>query len=176
MFTCIFLDKDKDKGGSDPTCLDAGDAIWTYVIVRLILGWLGGVCGRGRGQEEAEDSESSFVGPFCQFCTSLTTVIYGGIVIFSKDVCEQYKNTGLYQMYYIMYWIDVLSLCIITCTLSVGFLSPFCGGPPPQELHQSIRSSISRNSINLGLGKADAPDALDTSDVPDTADEADSGT
>ena len=27
VFTCIFLDIDRDKGGSDPTCLAAGDAI-----------------------------------------------------------------------------------------------------------------------------------------------------
>lgn len=173
VFTCIFLDIDKDKGGSDPTCLAAGDAIWTYVIVRLILGWCSGLCNANQSEEGEGSGETKLVGFFCQFVITLTIVIYGAIVILSKDVCDQYKNTGLYQMYYVMFWIDVSVCCFLLLCFVVILISFLCGGPPPSEIQQNFRSSISRGSINLTgadavdlsgetLASADAKKADDT--------------
>jgi|MDTB01.1.fsa_nt_gb hypothetical protein len=157
VFTCIFLDKDKDKGGSDPTCLDAGDAIWVYVIVRLILGWVGGVCsGSSKQESEVSLDNTISVNVYCSIVTTLICVIYGGVVLFSEDVCDQYKNTGLYKMYYVMYWIDVSILSISVLTLVIGFLAAACGGPQPAEVEQNIRNSIRRGSANLGLDIAPA--------------------
>ena len=159
VFTCIFLDIDKDKGGSDPTCLEAGDAIWTYVIVRLVLGWVSGLCNGTNSSEGGEEgAETNLVGICCQFTITTAIVIYGAVVIFHKDVCDQYKNTGLYQMYYIMFWIDVSVLCFLVLCFLIGFIGTICGGMQPTEIHQNIRNSISRASINLS-----AADAVDLS-------------
>ena len=148
VFTCIFLDKDKDKGGSDPTCLDAGDAIWTYVIVRLILGWCGGICSSPKS--DGGDSTVNVMGLICQAVISATLVIYGGVVLFSKDVCDQYKNTGLYKMYYVMYWIDVSMLCVMVLSFVVVALAAVCGGNEPADVQENVRASIQRRMSGDG--------------------------
>lgn len=151
VFTCIFLDKDKDKGGSDPTCLDAGDAIWTYVIVRLILGWCGGICSSPKNDGgDGGDTTDNVMGLICQAVISATLVIYGGVVLFSKDVCDQYKNTGLYKMYYVMYWIDVSMLCVMVLFFVVVALAAVCGGYEPADVQENVRTSIQRRMSGPG--------------------------
>ena len=165
VFTCIFLDKDKDKGGSDPTCLDAGDAIWTYVIVRLILGWCSGICASPKNDDG--DNPANVVGLGCQAVVSATLVIYGGVVLFSKDVCDQYKNTGLYKMYYVMYWIDVSMLCLMVLSFVVVALAAVCGGYESADVQQNVRTSITRRMSDPRLAKFMSEPGLSNSDASD---------
>ena len=145
VFTCVFLDKDKDKGGSDPTCLDAGDAIWVYVLVRLLVGCCGGVAGTGFSKNEV-GAKTYAMDPRVSGVTTLLSVIYGGVVLFSKDVCDQYKNTGLYKMYCVMYWIDVSTLSIIVLYLGYGPLAARFA-----EVEQNISADTQ------GIKSADVP-------------------
>ena len=139
------MDKDKDKGGSDPTCLDAGDAIWVYVLVRLLVGCCGGVAGSGYSFNEV-GAKTYSMDPHVSGVTTLISVIYGGVVLFSKDVCDQYKNTGLYKMYCVMYWIDVSTLSIIVLYLGYGPLAARFA-----EVEQNISADTQ------GIKSADVP-------------------
>ena len=103
----IFL-----QGGS--CALTTGKAIWVYVIVRLCVGCCSSNC-QQQGQN-AETTEAALASYCCYFIINLGLCIYGGIVLFNDDVCDSYKRTGLYQMYSILYWVDVAStFVILTC-------------------------------------------------------------
>jgi hypothetical protein len=115
VFTIIFLVKDEGKGG---TCADtAGQAIWTYVIVKTIVGPVSSQCfggGSSQGEDGAKNGgETRAVSFFCLVIVTLGMLIYGGLILYSPDVCQSYKRTGLYQMYHVLYIVDAVAMIIL---------------------------------------------------------------
>ena len=110
-FTIKFLAADEGKGGSCATT--TGHAIWVYVIVRLVVG----CCTSSLSQNNLHNMEIDYEVRRCYLVfyvvTLLGMLIYGGVVLFNSDVCPQFKNTGLYQMYTVVYVIDVVGLLFV---------------------------------------------------------------
>jgi hypothetical protein len=114
VFTIIFLVDDENKS----ECWDgAGKAIWTYVIVRMVLGSCSSQCTQTAQNQEVEP-ETAAAGAFCSALFMLTLFIYGGVVLIAEDVCDGFKRTGLYQMYYILYIIDVIFNSLLLCSIA----------------------------------------------------------
>ena len=95
VFWIIFLVNDEGKGG---ICADTtGHAIWVYCIVKMVTASC--IQGGQANKPKSEDVEAdTMTGAMCVILCNLGLLIYGGIVIIYNDPCDQYKNTGLYQM------------------------------------------------------------------------------
>jgi hypothetical protein len=123
VFTIIFLVDDENKS----ECWDgAGKAIWTYVIVRMVLGCCSSQCTQTAQSQEVEP-ETAAAGAFCSALIVLTLFIYGGVVLIAEDVCDGFKRTGLYQMYYILYIIDVIFNSLLLCSIAPVIMAA-CSG------------------------------------------------
>ena len=142
VFTIIFLVKDEGKGGS---CADtAGQAIWTYVIVKTIVGPISSQCFGSPDEDGAESGgDTRLVSFFCMVAITLGMLIYGGLVLYSPEVCSQYKNTGLYQMYSILYIVDAVAMIILI--IAYAGLSFFYMGKSTEP-----RNSIATDDIKVG--------------------------
>ena len=155
VFTVIFLVKDEGKGGS---CADtAGKAIWVYVIVKTIVGPISSQCfgtSNGDGDGKKESKETNAVSFFCLVATTLSMLIYGGLVLYGSDVCQSYKNTGLYQMYHILYIIDAVAMIILIfaygATLCMGNYAE--SSIPTETDGKGINVNGIKNPISLGDG------------------------
>ncbi len=148
VFTIIFLVKDEGKGGS---CADtAGQAIWTYVIVKTIVGPISSQCFGSPSSQDEDGAESGgdtrLVSFLCMVAITLGMLIYGGLVLYSPEVCSQYKNTGLYQIYSILYIVDAVAMIILIIAYAGAFL---CMGKSAE-----LRNSIATDDIKVGeVGK-----------------------
>ena len=95
VFWIKFLVNDKDKGGS---CADAECyKVWVYAIVSTCLAW---------AASQFKDKEGNVRQDF-QSTVTLTNLIYGGIVLIGNKPCDQCKNTGIYQLMYVTYIIQL---------------------------------------------------------------------
>lgn len=113
VFTVIFLIDDEGKS----ECWDTtGKAIWTYVIVRIVLGCLSQSCAN-TAQSESSEEGTAAIGACCAATINLALMIYGGIVLIANDVCDGFKRTGLYKMFYIIYIIEVITNTVMICTM-----------------------------------------------------------
>lgn len=144
VFTIIFLVDDENKS----SCWDTtGKAIWTYVIVRMVLGCCSSQCVQTAQNQEVEQGTAA-VAAICSFMILLTLFIYGGVVLFANDVCDGFKNTGLYQMYYILYIIDVITNGLLLCAIAPVITNACCGVAPPGAPREPITGQDD-NAIKL---------------------------
>jgi hypothetical protein len=51
--------------------------------------------------------------------------VYGGIVLIGKDPCPQCRDTGIYKMAYVWYFLD---MCILGFGICVAMIALFCSG------------------------------------------------
>jgi hypothetical protein len=95
VFWIKFLVNDKGKGGS---CADTEcHLVWVYAIVSTCLAWLA---------SQNKDKDGKVKQDF-QSCVTLANLIYGGIVLIGNKPCDQCKNTGIYQLMYVTYIIQL---------------------------------------------------------------------
>ena len=101
--------------------MTTGKAIWVYVIVRLCVSFCSNYCRESisNTNETTETTKTSLSSYCCTFITNLGLCIYGGIVLFNDDVCDSYKRTGLYKMYNVLYWFDVVGIVVIFTSVIV---------------------------------------------------------
>lgn len=134
-----FLVIDKGKGGD---CADTtGKDIWTYFLVKIIIGvftqcFTTFIAPRADFDAEFKERESKDSGPKPEYNSGhivssvLFTLLlhigmlgYGGIVLIHEVVCDSYTNTGLYQMAYGLFFLDCSFLFIVICW---GFMKWLC--------------------------------------------------
>jgi hypothetical protein len=148
VFTIIFLVDDENKS----SCWDTtGKAIWTYVIVRMVLGCCSSQCIQTAQSQDVEQGTAA-VAAICSFMILFTLFIYGGVVIFANDVCDGFKNTGLYQMYYILYIIDVVTNSLLLSSFTPLIAKAFCGigqSEAGQPMTNTENPSVDTNAIKL---------------------------
>lgn len=102
-----FLVVDDGKGGA--CAQTSGRAIWIYSIFRLVVSSFSAqVCRTEVNEQETQNACPQFLTTCCGYSIALTVWIYGGIVIYGADVCDQFKNTGLYKLASAVYIIDVI--------------------------------------------------------------------
>lgn len=149
-----FLVVDHNKGG--PCARSVGQDIWTYFLVKLIVGLLtqcisckGGAEASKGGGESALDSngerktETGDVGGgkvtliLGTLLLHVGMLAYGGIVLIHEEVCDSYTNTGLYKMAYALFFLDCSFLFI---AVSLGLVQ-WLLRPAPQD-QQSLNSKI----------------------------------
>jgi hypothetical protein len=113
VFWIKFLVNDKGKGGScaDSECYD----VWLYAIISTCLAWVA---------SQNKDKDGKVKQDF-QSAVTLANLIYGGIVLIGNKPCDQCKNTGIYQLMFVMYIIQlsVTGLIIIMVPVVIGCMA-----------------------------------------------------
>lgn len=114
VLTILFLVQDDGKGGSCAS--SSGTAVWTYVIVRLVINYC--FLSPTSFAMLNSDRESSIltrrISANFNIYISIAILLYGCIVLFNAEVCNQYEATGLYQMYVWIWAIDLVWFVSIT--------------------------------------------------------------
>ena len=137
-----FLVVDDGRGGA--CAQTSGRAIWIYSIFRLVVNCFSAQVYRTEvDKQETQNACPQFLTTCCGNSIALTVWIYGGIVIYAADVCDQFKNTGLYKIASAAYIIDVILGSLGMMYQFYQLLVPdtdlrpaWLGGPSKKSLYQ----------------------------------------
>lgn len=153
VLTILFLVQDDGKGGS---CADSsGAAVWTYVIVRLVINCccLSPTSSAMLSFDEEATILTRRINANLNIYISIAILLYGCIVLFNAEVCDQYKATGLYQMYVWIWAIDLIWFVSITTLyfyhhreypIAESFFCLCCSTDASQEI---LRSNMTETPI-----------------------------
>lgn len=134
--TIYFLVVNEGKGGA---CADTtGRAIWIYTITRMCLLFVSNQC---KVKEPTEDNKfEQYIASCCSGTIHVGVWIYGGLVIYGADVCDEFKRTGLYKLISNIFIIDVaLGSLTFAILFWVWVYRWYNGQPLPPNLHQAVQ-------------------------------------
>ena len=108
-----FLSVDRDKGGecADTSCR----AVWVYTIVKL-CSYVALPC-LLLAPCKCENQFLRQLPYLSAFSLHIGMFVYGGIVLIRDDPCAQCKNTGIFQISYVWWIIEVAVCSLAPCML-----------------------------------------------------------